>query len=77
MPILPPGDYLIIRYYSLNNNNNNNNNYWTKCGADHVKSTQSPPRGLELIKGQRYVSLDGDADRIVFYYFDGNLLPLR
>ena len=38
------------------------------CGADFVKVNQKPPVGLELVAGERYCSLDGDADRIVYYY---------
>ncbi|KAI8806469.1 hypothetical protein BJ742DRAFT_758695 [Cladochytrium replicatum] len=41
-----------------------------ECGADHVKLYQKKPEGLELKPGGRYASLDGDADRIVFYYVD-------
>ncbi|RKO98819.1 hypothetical protein CXG81DRAFT_15406 [Caulochytrium protostelioides] len=38
------------------------------CGADFVKFHQKPPAGLRLQEGDRWCSLDGDADRIVFYY---------
>ena len=40
------------------------------CGADHVKTGQHPPTGVKLTPGARYCSLDGDADRVVFYYAD-------
>ncbi|NXH21680.1 AGM1 mutase, partial [Bucco capensis] len=40
------------------------------CGADFVKVHQQPPRGLELEANERCCSLDGDADRIVYYYKD-------
>lgn len=40
------------------------------CGADHVKTGQHPPTGVTLTPGARYCSLDGDADRVVFYYAD-------
>ncbi|NXT78875.1 AGM1 mutase, partial [Zapornia atra] len=40
------------------------------CGADFVKVHQKPPRGLDLKPGERCCSLDGDADRIVYYYKD-------
>ena len=39
-----------------------------QCGADYVKTQQKAPPGLELSANTRYCSLDGDADRIVFYY---------
>lgn len=41
-----------------------------ECGADYVKTGQCPPAGLKGIPRMHYASLDGDADRIVFYYFD-------
>lgn len=39
-----------------------------ECGADFVKLYQKAPPGLLLNIGERSCSLDGDADRIVFYY---------
>lgn len=45
------------------------------CGADHVKVQQKPPIKLprnETDKIQKYCSFDGDADRIVYYYLEGN-----
>ncbi|CAG8521097.1 20255_t:CDS:10 [Dentiscutata erythropus] len=41
-----------------------------QCGADYVKTGQKPPLALNLACEQRAASLDGDADRIVFYYVD-------
>ena len=38
------------------------------CGADFVKVDQCPPRGMEGIKGQRCVSVDGDAGRVIYFY---------
>lgn len=38
------------------------------CGADYVKTTQAAPVGQALSVGQRWVSVDGDADRIVYYF---------
>ena len=40
----------------------------TQCGADYVKINQKKPLGLDITPGQRCASLDGDADRIVFYF---------
>jgi len=42
------------------------------CGADFVKTMQRlPPRLADLMKpGQRACSLDGDADRLMYYYLD-------
>ena len=44
-----------------------------KCGADHVKVQQKPPLNLPIENKnviRKYCSLDGDADRIVYYYLD-------
>lgn len=40
------------------------------CGADFVKVSQKAPEGLEMIVGEKYASVDGDADRIVYFYLD-------
>ncbi|CAK1594573.1 unnamed protein product [Parnassius mnemosyne] len=40
------------------------------CGADFVKVSQKPPVGVEHVPFQRVASLDGDGDRIVYYYLD-------
>jgi len=44
------------------------------CGADYVKTQQrAPPSSiLGTSEFDRYCSLDGDADRIIFYYADVN-----
>jgi len=38
------------------------------CGADYVKVQQQGPKGKELELGQRCVSVDGDADRVIYYF---------
>jgi len=40
------------------------------CGADYVKVSQGGPAGLSLAMGVRCVSVDGDADRVLYYYQD-------
>lgn len=42
------------------------------CGADFVKVNQKLPPSLAnvLQSGQRGCSLDGDADRLIYYYVD-------
>lgn len=42
------------------------------CGADFVKTQQRLPPSLaaHLKPGQRACSLDGDADRLIYYYLD-------
>jgi len=39
------------------------------CGAEHVQKERKPPAGLPDTQGL-FASFDGDADRIVFFYFD-------
>ncbi|KHJ41805.1 ATPase, AAA family [Trichuris suis] len=47
-----------------------------QCGADYVKSEKKVPyiydASHEILPNVRWASLDGDADRIVFYYIDDN-----
>ena len=40
------------------------------CGADFVKVAQKSPEGVAITVGDKYVSVDGDADRIVYFYHD-------
>ncbi|PVG00790.1 Phosphoacetylglucosamine mutase [Serendipita vermifera] len=44
------------------------------CGADFVKTQQKLPPSMasHLEPGQRACSLDGDADRLMYYYLDDN-----
>lgn len=42
------------------------------CGADFVKTNQKPPQSVVAKPGQLCASLDGDADRIVFFYMGEN-----
>ncbi|KAI5645642.1 phosphoglucomutase/phosphomannomutase, alpha/beta/alpha domain I domain-containing protein [Phthorimaea operculella] len=42
------------------------------CGADFVKVSQKPPVGVEHAPNQRVASLDGDGDRLVYYFLDDN-----
>nr|CCA21746.1 phosphoacetylglucosamine mutase putative [Albugo laibachii Nc14] len=45
-----------------------------ECGADYVQKARKHPAGFsrDNFKGKRCCSLDGDADRVVFHYFDEN-----
>ncbi|UJR15912.1 hypothetical protein I4U23_002833 [Adineta vaga] len=43
-----------------------------KCGADYVKVYQKAPHGLPLTKYSKYCSIDGDADRLVYFFIDQN-----
>ncbi|KRT83634.1 hypothetical protein AMK59_4767 [Oryctes borbonicus] len=42
------------------------------CGADYVKSNQKLPNGIPIQPNVRCCSVDGDADRIVYYFTDEN-----
>lgn len=43
-----------------------------QCGADFVKTQQTFPNGLPKIKNAKCCSVDGDADRLIYYYLDDN-----
>ncbi|KAJ3343178.1 Phosphoacetylglucosamine Mutase [Gonapodya sp. JEL0774] len=43
-----------------------------KCGADHVKVQQKQPENFPMVPGTYGVSLDGDADRVIFYFVKPN-----
>lgn len=47
-----------------------------KCGADYVKLHQCSPNGVTLEQGKRYASLDGDADRVVYFFEDNGKFRL-
>lgn len=52
-------------------NSNGKINY--QCGADYVKTQQRPPTGLpEAPPNTRCCSVDGDADRLVYFFIDEN-----
>ncbi|XP_023217197.1 phosphoacetylglucosamine mutase-like [Centruroides sculpturatus] len=59
-------NFLDIKLY--NDGSKGKLNY--KCGADFVKVQQKLPEGLSLEVGDKGLSYDGDADRIVYYYLD-------
>lgn len=41
-----------------------------QCGADYVKVIQKPPQNMPLDIGVRAASVDGDADRLVYFYLN-------
>lgn len=41
-----------------------------KCGADYVKLYQCAPDGMDINPGDRCVTFDGDADRVLYFYYD-------
>jgi phosphoacetylglucosamine mutase len=43
------------------------------CGADFVKLKQQAPAGCtDLVEGKRYATVDGDADRLMYFFNDGS-----
>jgi phosphoacetylglucosamine mutase len=45
---------------------------YSQCGADYVKTSQRAPPSSKAGPGDRCCSLDGDADRVVFYFKQHN-----
>ncbi|EZF34263.1 Phosphoacetylglucosamine mutase [Trichophyton interdigitale] len=43
-----------------------------ECGADYVKTKQRAPPSSKAVAQDRCASLDGDADRLVYYYMDAS-----
>ncbi|CAF3502799.1 unnamed protein product [Rotaria sp. Silwood1] len=44
-----------------------------KCGADYVKIYQKAPDGLSPLQNYpKYCSIDGDADRLIYFFIDKN-----
>ncbi|XP_062542981.1 phosphoacetylglucosamine mutase [Armigeres subalbatus] len=57
--------YLDVKVFNSNGKINFN------CGADYVKTNQRAPEGMpDLAPNSRCVSVDGDADRVVYYFTD-------
>lgn len=79
---LIPSESGLYRVHVLNDDITKPESLNHNCGADYVKTNQRPPPGLSLSPSDpsasassafdRYASLDGDADRIVFYYADSH-----
>jgi phosphoacetylglucosamine mutase len=57
-----------VEFLSTNDNIKDSKVLNFECGADFVKMKQTSPKGVSLAVGNRSCSLDGDADRIVFYF---------
>lgn len=58
---------LDLNLYNLGGNGGKLN---LNCGADFVKVSQKPPVGVEHVPFQRVASLDGDGDRLIYYFLD-------
>lgn len=55
---------------SLNNDGSSGGELNKLCGADHVKVSQSWPNGVPSSPGSRCVSVDGDADRVIYSFLN-------
>lgn len=51
-------------------NDGSNGKLNEKCGADFVKLYQCAPDGMDINPGDRCVTFDGDADRVLYFYCD-------
>ncbi|GLH05929.1 Phosphoacetylglucosamine mutase [Gryllus bimaculatus] len=60
----------ISEYLNVNIFNSGEGRLNHQCGADFVKVQQKAPEGVPTKENVRSVSVDGDADRIVYYYTD-------
>lgn len=60
------GPECVLTVHVLNDGSSGELNH--KCGADYVKTGQMAPAGMSYSEGERCVSFDGDADRIVYFY---------
>ena len=60
----------IIQVQMFNGQVDNGDLLNSNCGADFVKVGQRAPENIPADKMKRCVSVDGDADRVVFYYND-------
>jgi len=61
-----PKDKLVIRV--VNDKIEDPEELNSKCGADYVKTRQAAPLAFDGKNYDRWASLDGDADRIVYYF---------
>jgi len=55
---------------SIFNSGNGKLNF--QCGADYVKVNQKAPQNMPLEIGVRAASVDGDADRLVYFYLNAD-----
>ncbi|KAI9725285.1 MAG: Phosphoacetylglucosamine Mutase [Chrysothrix sp. TS-e1954] len=56
----------------VNDDTSNPENLNVQCGADYVKTGQRAPPSSKAHAMERCCSLDGDADRLVYYYLDSS-----
>ncbi|KAL1978451.1 hypothetical protein VTN31DRAFT_1310 [Thermomyces dupontii] len=69
---LPPADQGGIDIKVVNDDVINPDRLNFECGADFVKTKQRAPPSSKAAPLDRCASLDGDADRLVYYFLDEN-----
>ncbi|KXN67226.1 hypothetical protein CONCODRAFT_43113 [Conidiobolus coronatus NRRL 28638] len=69
------GDFLSVKI--LNDDIGNIEKLNFKSGADFVKTNREYPKGFSSDTGARFTSLDGNADRLVYYYSDSETKALK
>jgi phosphoacetylglucosamine mutase len=70
----PMSDLLKIQVYNIGETEAEKASLNDGVGAEHCQKERLPPNGFlaEKSKGWRCASLDGDADRLVYWYWDTN-----
>ncbi|KAF2241567.1 Phosphoacetylglucosamine mutase [Trematosphaeria pertusa] len=68
---LPPKEEA-LEIFVINDNVIKPESLNVECGADYVKTNQRAPPSSKAGAGDRCCSLDGDADRVVYYFKDMN-----
>ncbi|KIW08481.1 hypothetical protein, variant 1 [Verruconis gallopava] len=69
---LPPAEESGLEIKVVNDDVVNPESLNVQCGADFVKTQQRAPPSSKAAPLERCASLDGDADRLVYYYLDKN-----
>ncbi|KAH3661172.1 hypothetical protein OGAPHI_006579 [Ogataea philodendri] len=66
----------LIAITVINDNTRDKQALNVDCGADFVKTNQKLPANVQPTPDTLYSSFDGDADRVVFYYMEGQQFRL-
>jgi len=61
----------VLNCHVFNKNVQSEQDLNNECGAEHVQKTRQPPKNIPegVPPNTLFASFDGDADRVVFYYF--------
>ncbi|KAF2843386.1 phosphoacetylglucosamine mutase [Patellaria atrata CBS 101060] len=69
---LPSGDEGGVTIKVVNDDVHKPENLNLQCGADFVKTNQRAPPSSKAATLERCASLDGDADRLIYYFIDSS-----